>query len=316
MMKLRHLLRTAIPLVLLAGIIWYFAHEIERHWNDLSHVQLDFHWQYLLLGLMLVVVGYLIATLAWRDAVHIASGKQLTFVESVGLVNISQLTKYIPGKVWSYAIQMHLLSAHGISKTRVLSVNIIMLLSLTASATTIGLGYLASAGTLLPRELGVPLFVSSLTLYLLFVFGGPWSVNLVIRLINALFKKNLAFIKVPTIGMIQVHGLYLGSNLMFGLAGYFVALGIGLNHDLSLLIPIAGSMLLSDTIGLFAFVVPGGIGVRESVMYAMLKSAVDIQICFMLPVAFRLVTTISDLLLGGAAMILLGRFAKRDRGEK
>lgn len=315
-MKLRSTLRAMGLLVLTVGFLWFFSREIHRHWGELSRVHLNIQWQYLLVGLILVVVGYLVATLAWRDAIQLASGKQLTFTESVGLVNISQLTKYLPGKVWSYAIQMHLLSSHGVSKTRVLSVNVIMLLSLAVSATVIGSAYLAFANTLLPRGIAVPLFALSLMLYASLVFGGAWSINVLVRLANALFKKNLATIKIPLMEMVLMHGLYLVSNLLFGLAGYFVALGIGLPHNLSLVIPIAGSMLLSDTLGFFAFVVPGGIGVREGVMYAMLKSAIDIQTCFMLPVAFRLVTTVSDLLLGGTAMVLLNRLAKKNSGGK
>jgi uncharacterized membrane protein YbhN (UPF0104 family) len=113
--------------------------------------------------------------------------------------------------------------------------------------------------------------------------------------------------------MIAIHGLYLISNLLFGLAGYFIAIGIDLSLDLTLVVPITATMLLSDTIGFFAFFVPGGVGVREGVMYAMLKSAVDIQTCFILPVAFRLVTAICDLVMGGFAMVLLNRFAKNSK---
>lgn len=299
----------------MSWVIWFFAGEIRHHWDELSRVHLVIRWPYILVGELLVFVTYLVSTLAWRDAILHASNKKLTFAESVGLVNISQLTKYLPGKVWSYAIQMHLLSSHDISKTYVLSVNVIMLLSLVTSATVVGLGYLTFTNTYLPQGVALALLVASLVCYVFLVFGGAWSINALVRLANTLFKKKLMAVKVPVGGMVAVHGLYLASNLSFGLAGYFIALGIGLPQDLTLVVPIMATMLLSDTIGFFAFFVPGGIGVREGVMYAMLKSAVDIQTCFILPVAFRLVTTVCDLLLGGMAMVLLNRFAKKDKNR-
>jgi len=314
-MKVTSTLRTIGLLVLLIGVYWFFAGEIQRHWNELSRVHLDIQWQYIVAGALLVIAAYLVATLAWQDAIWLASNKKLTFVESIGLVNISQLTKYLPGKVWSYAIQMHLLASHTISKTCVLSINITMLLSLITSAAVIGLGYITFASALLPREVALPIFTASLVCYALLVFGGSWSISLLVRLINTVFRKNLEAVNVPLRGMIFVHGLNLVSNLCFGVAGYFIAVGIGIPQGLSLVAPITAASLLSDTIGFFAFVVPGGLGVREGVMYAMLKSAVDIQTCFILPVAFRLVTMMCDLLLGGLAMVLLHRFAKNENGS-
>ena len=314
-MKFSSILRATILLVLVSWVIWFFVGETQRHWNELSRVRMVFRWQYILVGELLVFVDYLVVTLAWRDAILLASNKKFTFVESVGLVNISQLSKYLPGKVWSYAIQMHLLSAHDIAKACVLSVNVIMLLSLVTSATVIGLGYLVFANTYLPQSVALALLAASLAFYVFLFFGGTWSANVLMRLTNRLFKTRLATIKVPTGGMVIVHGLFLASNLSFGLAGYCIAVGIGLPPDLTLIAPIAATMLLSNTIGLFAFFAPGGIGVREGVMYAMLKSAVDIQTCFILPIAFRLVTTICDLLLGSVAFVLLNRYAQKSGNQ-
>lgn len=314
-MKLPTILRTVALLVLLFWIFIFFAGEIQRHWIELSGSHLEIYWQYILLGVFFVILAYLVATFAWQKAILLSSHKKLTFLESIGLLNISQLTKYLPGKVWSYAIQMHLLSSHSISKTWILSVNVIMLLSLVSSATVIGLGYIVFANTYLSQEIAVTLFIASLLFYVFLVIGGTWSINLLVQLANKFPKIQLVAINVPLSRMVTIHVLYLVSNLFFGLAGYFVAIGIGLPQDLSLIVPIAASMLLSDTIGFFAFVVPGGIGVREGVMYAMLKTAIDIQTCFILPIAFRLVTMTCDLLLGGFAMVLLNSFAKNSHKQ-
>ena len=308
-------MRTAGLLILMSWIIWFFAGEIQRHWDELSRVHLVIRWQYILIGELLVFLAYLVATLAWRDAILLASNKKFTFAESIGLVNISQLTKYLPGKIWSYAIQMHLLSSHDISKTRVLSVSVITLLSDVTASLVIGLGYLTFANTYLPQGIALTLLAASLVFYIFLIFGGAWSVSVLVRLANTLLKKKLVLIKVPLKGIVAVHGLYLISNLSFGLAGYFIVIGLGLPQDLTLIIPITATVLISNTIGFFAFFAPGGIGVREGVMYTMLKSTVDIQTCFILPVAFRLMTTICDLLLGGIAMTLLNRFAKNSKNR-
>lgn len=310
-MKNKHALRLTASILLMAGVLWFFWSQVRRHWDQLEHLHLHFFWPAMLLALVLVLIHYVIATLAWRTVIVGKSGQPLTIKQSIGLSNISQLTKYVPGKVWSYAIQMHLLAAHGISKSRVLSVNVIMLLSLTGSSTVIGTGYLWFSGMVLPRPLSALIFSAALTAYLLLVFGGTWTANLLVRMINRLFRQRIDTFDAPIATMIRAHGLNLLSNLLYGISGYFVAIGIGMPSDFALIVPISAAMLLSDTVGFFVFLAPGGIGVRESVMYAMLKSAVDIQTCFVLPLAFRLVTTINDLILGGTAALLLNRFAKR-----
>lgn len=310
-MNVRATVRSAILLVFLGGIFWFFQREIQRHWEELQRVDLDIRLPWIAAALGCVLVGYLLATAGWRIAIRLASGKQLTLVESIGLVNISQLTKYLPGKVWSYAIQMHLLGSRGIPKTVVLSVNAIMLASLAGSATIAGLAYLCISGVLVAPRVALVLLAGALTFYAFLVLGGAWSVNLLLRLANRFLKWQLAPLNLSIGGNLAVHALYLSSNFLFGVAGYLVAIGIGMDQDLSLLVPIVGSMLLSDTIGFFAFAIPGGIGVREGVMYAMLKSMLDIRICFMLPIAFRLVTVTSDLLLGGLALVVLNRISRR-----
>lgn len=309
-MKVKQTFRVGASIALMTGVLWFFWSQARNHWHQLENFQLHFFWPAMLLALVLVLIHYLIATLAWRMVIVGVSGKSLTIKESIGLLNISQLTKYVPGKVWSYALQMLLLSAQGISKSRVLSVNVIMLLSLAGSSAVIGMGYLLFSGILLPRVLSAVIFSIVLTAYLLLVFGGTWAINLLIRIVNRILHRELDTIEVSLSIMFRAHGLNLLSNLLYGASGYLVALGVGMPGDFFLLIPISAAMLLSDTVGFFVFLVPGGIGVREGVMFAMLKSVIDIQTCFVLPIAFRLVTTVNDLLLGGVAALLLKRFSE------
>lgn len=309
-MKVKQAFRVGASIVLMTGVLWFFWSQARNHWHQLENFQLHFFWPALLLALALVLTHYFIATLAWRMVIVGTSGKSLTIKESIGLSNISQLTKYVPGKVWSYAIQMILLSAHGISKSRVLSVNAIMLLSLAGSSTVIGMGYLWFSGILLPRPLSAIIFTVALAAYLLLLFGGTWTLNLLVRFVNRILHRQLDMIELPLSTMFCAHGLNLLSNLLYGVSGYLVALGIGMPNDFSMVIPISAAMLLSDTVGFFVFLAPGGIGVREGVMFAILKSVIGIQTCFVLPIAIRLVTTVNDLLLGGTAALLLNRFSR------
>lgn len=309
-MRARAGLRLSLFLLLMAAVGWFFASQVRTHWAQLASFQITLHWPWIGAGLVLVVIHYLAATAAWRMALQAGTTGSLSYVECIGLSNISQLTKYLPGKIWSYALQMHLLAPHGISKTRVLSTNLLMLLSLMASAAVIGCGYLMSANVLLPPDWSKALFAAVAAAYLSVVFGGTRTINSLISLVNRLLRRSIGSIEIPFGDVLRIHVLNFGANIVYAMAGCLVALGVGASFDISLAGPVGSATLLSDAAGLLAVVVPGGIGVREGVMYAMLKPFIGIQTCFALLIAFRLVTMAGDLLLGGSAMGLLYFFVK------
>ena len=309
-MKISPILRVMGYIIVLVVTGFFFTNELQKHWDQLVYFHLNIKLIYLAGGVVLVALSYLLGTLAWRETLFFSNGNRLKFSESVSLVNVNQLAKYLPGKVWAFAFQMYWASTRGISKTLVLTINVIMVFSSILSAALLVSAYLIFEGSILPHDLSIVCFALTLAAYLAMFFGGTFSINLLIRIVNKLFNRQLQQIDISLRGLILVHSLYMVSNLAFGLAGYTVAIGIGVAPNVSLIFPIVAAMLCSETIGFLAIFVPGGIGVREGIMYIMLKSVVDIQTCFVLPVAIRLVTTLCDLIVGGIALVLLKKIKK------
>src|SRR6185369_17312669 len=102
------------------------------------------------------------------------------------------------------------------------------------------------------------------------------------------------------------------SMVLFGLAGYAVALAMGPLANGSHLLAIAASLLFSDAIAFVALVTPGGLGIREMAMYALLNETMDMRMALILPLAVRAVTMAVDLLMGGVALWQLRNFMKRE----
>lgn len=294
-------------------VVIFFYKEISFHWIQLSNENIKLHFGYLFLALLLVLAAYLAATLGWKFLIFKVCNKRLTFSESIGFVNISQISKYIPGKLWSYALQVHLLAVHQVPKTLVLSVNLIMLLSLVMSATLLGLGNVLYSGGYLPNGLAIFLFGSLLCFYLFLILGGSWSINLTIRFVNIFLNEKIKAFELSIYDSIRAHFLFLISNILFGSSGYYVAIGLGFHGNFKLFFPILSIVLFADSIGFLAFIVPGGLGVREGLIYAMLKPLIDLKTCFLLPFVFRLVTMVGDLLLGGISLFLLKSFNDKVR---
>ena len=66
------------------------------------------------------------------------------------------------------------------------------------------------------------------------------------------------------------------------------------------------SMMISDVIGYIGIhFVPGGLGVREGVMYFMLQGVSNAVFPLVLPIATRVVSMLADLCAGTISFILL-----------
>jgi uncharacterized membrane protein YbhN (UPF0104 family) len=74
---------------------------------------------------------------------------------------------------------------------------------------------------------------------------------------------------------------------------------------------VISASMISDVIGFLAFIVPGGLGVREGIMYLLLEGISLKPLQLVLPVASRVVTMLVDILLGLVALRLLRTHAAR-----
>jgi hypothetical protein len=60
--------------------------------------------------------------------------------------------------------------------------------------------------------------------------------------------------------MVAIQGWYLLSNTLFGMSGYFMALGIAESWNPVSVFPVAASLLFADAIGLVAVISHPGVG--------------------------------------------------------
>jgi uncharacterized membrane protein YbhN (UPF0104 family) len=72
---------------------------------------------------------------------------------------------------------------------------------------------------------------------------------------------------------------------------------------------VGASSLIADVIGFVAFIVPGGLGVRESAMFLVLDGVSLSTLPLVLPIATRSVNMLSDVVLGGLALKLLRKYS-------
>jgi len=291
--------------LILAATAWFFATELKANWSSVRDMGQRFNMTGMLAALGMVIASCLVVALAWHTGITASPlGAGTGLGTSMAVVNITQLTKYLPGKVWSSMLQMFLMEGRGVPKSYVLYVSLLVTLSMLSTATILGLLYLVCYPHLVPRFISLPLFCSVISAYLGLIFLNGKVMRGVVSLIDRIFKTNTEFFELPLSVLLRMQVPLIIGNALFGLAACAVCYSIGGAMTMELVFPVSAVALLSDALGFVMVFVPGGLGVREGAMFILLNKITDKNISLLLPLAMRTVTLASDLLLGATALIM------------
>ncbi len=302
-------IKSVLSLVIILSVVFFFYQGFQRNWTSIQSHTLKLNFIFILLSLLSLLITYLLSTYGWHLALNtLSSIKKITFSQSVATVNTSSLTKYIPGKVWSYALQMYWLVNAGFSKSLIVYVNLINLSISIITSLIVGLGYLFFSPGIFPYT--VPFFF----LFILVVFDicfirfNSSIVNGMISLFNRMFKSDIKYFDISHRLLVDLHLIHFLAAFCFGIGAFLLCCGIGFEVAPGKILLVMSSLLISDVIGFLAVIVPGGLGVREGVMYLMLNNVSTGALSLILPIASRIANMLVDVVLGTIAFVMLRRF--------
>lgn len=253
------------------------------------------------------LVGWM---LSWR--VFLAGlGSPLPLKAMYRINSISQLGKYVPGKVWALVTQMELAKEYDVPRPRSFGS------TLLAMAASQGTG-LAVAAVTLPltsetaRQRYWWLFLlAPLMLACLHPKVVTWAVNLLLKLAR----------RDPLERPVRLGEMLLGSFLavvgwaFFGVHLWLLCAAVG-GDGPGLIFLATGAYALAFVAGFLVFIAPGGIGARETAMVLVLTPVLPAGAPIVVALASRVLLTIADLANAGLAVLIGGRPPKPDSGER
>jgi uncharacterized membrane protein YbhN (UPF0104 family) len=301
----RSRLKQLAALLIVGGVVYFFWKAIRSNWDEIRSHPFQFDYPFIALCFVGILVSSLLATYAWQVTINsLCEDNRMTFSRSVATVNTTSLTKYLPGKFWSYALQMYWLVRHGYSKSLVLYVNLINLLISLLTGVILSLGFL-----LFTDRFPISITLSALALVLVLDFVcirfHSASFELASILVKKLFKREIGCFDIRMGTMLRLHGIHLLAQLISAVGAYLLCFGIGYRLGLAEILLVMSALILADVAGFIAFLVPGGLGVREATMYLLLGGAAAGSLALVLPIASRLLYMAGDALLGAIALKLL-----------
>lgn len=289
-----------------AAIVWYAATALEGQWaaaaDRLATLQLS--WPLIALASAIVLATYLLLIDAWRRVIT-ASGGQLTFGAATRIWFVSNLGKYLPGKLWSLAAIATMAREHRVSAVTAAGAS--LLVQLVSIATGIGVVVVTGAQAL--DQPAAAVVIGSLLLLLLLAI--PWLLPLAGKVVETVSGRRLA---IPSISAATVWVAALQTAvawIAYGLAFRLIVeatLGSAAGATTSYIAVFAASYI----IGFVALFAPGGAVVRESAMIAgMLKLGLAGEAdALAIAVACRLWLTVTELV-PGLTYLALGKRAAR-----
>ena len=289
--------------------VWLLARQWDSASADLASLRPN--WLGVAAASALVFGAYLVLIETWR-ATLAAMHSRLDLGDAARIWFVSNLGRYIPGKVWQIAAMSVLAQQRGISPVAATGaslvvnlVNLVSGLALTAVAGTELL--LAAAGGVASR---VALFATLLVAALALL---PWATPRIVRIAGRLMGRELSLPAVPHRVLWLAAGATGIAWLLYGFA--FALLAKSLFPEVELTAGAVSGFIAAFTgsylAGYLALFAPGGVGVRESTLLIALMAAGPLSApqAAVLAVASRLWLTVLELV-PGLAFIAVHRFGR------
>ncbi len=267
--------RVLAQLLLVAAAV-FVALRVRSIWHG-GHIELaNVDWFALAGSFALAAFGTAAGGLIWLFILNGLGVKPR--LRWAGLFFQAQLGKYIPGSVWQYAGRAAVARANGIPVGPV--------------GVSLGVEFAAAA-----------IAAGSMAGFLL----GWWGV-LIIAAVAALLIVGVrpTQSRPPALVTIEATLLYLPIWLLLGVSFWLCARGLVAVpvHDLALYV---GAFSVAWLAGLLAIYAPGGLGVREAVLVALLHGRIGAPDALVVAAASRLMLILADVLLAGISTVAMRR---------
>jgi len=281
--------------VLVTAVVFFVYRALTRHWVEFRSLEIDlsFELRAIVLAALTVWATYLILIEAWRWVI-LGWGQSLGRPQAARIWLISNLGRYLPGKVWSIAGLAVLASRAGVKSWAATGSAVAM--QALAVGTGVGVVAVAAPQTASPLQLALAGTIAVVFVWLLV------SPALVSRVVSVVWPQTefrpLDLRAAMSAGLVTVLAW-----IAYGVAFWLLANGLFVDHALDVRSAI-GVFAAGYIVGLLAIFAPGGVGVREAVLVALLTPRIGPGEALALAVASRLLLTLCEVVAALAALPL------------
>ena len=295
--------KIALQVLVAGAILFFLARNVYKDWAGLSGSGWRLRWPPLVASCAALLVAELLLGLCWHVNLRLLGERPTLWASFLGLYP-GQLAKYVPGKVVTLLVRLRLMRRGGVREESTTAAQVIDATASWVSALIVG-GLCAALTPHAAEQSGAMRVLWLLVLVPIgLVVVHPRVLAWVLdRLARRLGRPTVRF-DMPYAGLLAVFGIYVATWASFGVGLALLCESFtGLRTSPALGI---SAYTLSWVAGFFAFMLPGGLGLRELTLAALLGISLASRPTGQteaqaLALAARLWVTAAEVLFAGAA---------------
>lgn len=289
--KHKLIFKRIIQIVLVGTIFFFLARNLYQNWNDLSSYNLKINYYLMTFSFCLALVNPFFFSIGWNIILG-QYGASIGLTKSFKILFLSNLGKYLPGKVWLFLGNAYLCGKEGISAGQ----------SSASIATQVVLQTSSGLAIFFTTLIFWPKILSSKS-YLLFIVIIPIGL---ISLHPSVMNKILNFVlrkmrKEPIIISLRYQTILLlflfwcGLWILSGISQYLLLCSI-YRIPIERLPVLIGVHSFSSIAGFLSILAPAGLGVTEGVATGLLSFYFPVTISTIYVLLSRVLRTLADII--------------------
>lgn len=303
--------KTLLGLLLVAATFYFLGSRLVRDWHQIPFSELRFRpipliGAFLLFGIHFFFYGY-----AWR-ALLIGLGYRLGWLASTSIWAVTQLGKYVPGKVWFTLGRIELANRKGIPRAAgFVSVLLEAGFALLSAVLLFGLALLFVPHGQVPPAAYILLSLIPICLVVLY----PPVLNRLVAYFLGRLRRPTFRLQVSYPRLVWISAVYTFDWLIQAL-GCYIMVNSFYPLPLSSLPVLIGGYAVSWILGFLSLVTPAGLGVREGIFTFILRMVLLQPLAIVAALLTRVWVTLGELVAALAFAPFLGRQLKDGSKEE
>ena len=296
-----------LKLLIVAIILYFIFRQILTQWDQVRNYQWRINWILLISSLLTLQLGLFVKSWLWSQVLR-CFGQTLPAMRAFRVAYLSNLGRYVPGKVMQFVGIMYLAKKEGIREDAAVSSFALVQLFDTPSGLILIFLYYLILGTSMEQirqYLPVLIILGVLTLVSFLIILIPSLMERMLNLILKLFKQpRLEFELKKKTGIWLLILYFIDWNIIG--AAFYLFLRAITDVPVEFFLQACLVYVAAYLIGYWALFAPGGIGVREGAMSVFLAQIGGLlqPVAYAVSLAARLWFMVGEILVSILALMV------------
>ncbi len=297
--------------VVLVGLIFYFlGRQLTANWDQVKEYEWRFNFLTLFGALCSVLVAFFLFSSTWR-MIMTSFGRSVSYRAAFKIAYLSNLGRYIPGKIWQMFGLIYLSKEEGISEEEAVTSFGLTQIFAIPSGLLSGLLFLSFDDRLMAKYQDQAVITGGLALVALVIFlisllvvFFPSVIEKIANKVFRLIRRNEISLNMNKSLAARIYGGYFLAWSVYGFSFWLFLNGITVVE--TELLPMAGLFIIAYQIGYMMLFAPGGLGPREGVMTILLTPIFGVA-AVAIPIASRLWLIVAEVISAVIALTIKKR---------